>query len=229
MKCLPILGRNFFWKLYFFYHYVTYFYFWEEIYSEMCTNILEEISSESFIWHCNYRVSYFFSWEEIRRKFLLDIFAIIMIMYHSLMFGKKFILKCLPHIWEEILSESFSWQCCHWASYFYIFRKFIQMFVSILGKNILLKIVLDIGNIVYHTFICDKKFILKWVPSFRKKFLLKVFLNIVNADILLQIWEEIHCEICVNVLEENSSENITWNCYLWVSNFFLIFGSKIFL
>ena len=62
---------------------------------------------------------------------------------------------------------------------------------------------------------------------FGRNFFWKCFLILLTMNILLQIWEEIHCEICTNILEENSSEIITWNWYIWISNF-LYLGVKFF-
>ena len=159
--------------------------------------------------------------KKIRLKFLLDIFAI---MYHSWMFGKKFILKRLPNIWEENPSESFTWNCCHKTSYFYIFEEIYTDVCSNIREEYSSEIVLDIVNFLY----LRRSLFWSGYQKFRKKFLLKVFLNIVNTEYSTSnlrrnsLWF-----FGFNILEENSSENITWNCYLWVSNF-LYLGVKFF-
>ena len=52
-------------------------------------------------------------------------------------------------------------------------KKFIPKIVSIFGKKILLKVLLDTVTIIYPTLLFGKKFIPKFVPIFGKKFLLK--------------------------------------------------------
>ena len=148
------------------YHYVSYVYIWEEIYSKICTNICEENSSESCNWYC-YNYASFYIWEQVilkfvpifGKKFLLKaLLDIVTIMYPTLLFGKKFILKIVP------------------------------MF----GEKILLKVVLDIITIEHveypnPTFISAKKFILKlllicwyWMYLYlRTKFSLSSFFKIV--------------------------------------------------
>ena len=62
-------------------------------------------------------------------------------------------------------------------------KKFIPKIVSIFGKEIPLKVVLDIVTIIYPTLLFGKKFIPKFVPIFGKKFLLKALLHIVTIKI----------------------------------------------
>ena len=45
-------------------------------------------------------------------------------------------------------------------------KKFIPKIVSIFGKKILLKVVLDVVTIIYPTLLFGKKFIPKFVPIF---------------------------------------------------------------
>ena len=136
-------------------------------------------------------------------KGVLDIFTIV---YHTFMFGKKFILKRLPNIWEENSSSSCTRHCYHYVSYVYIWeeiyfkfvpifvkkillrvaidiwKKVILKFVPIFGKKFLLKALLDIVTITYPTLLFGKKFILKIVPMFGEKILLKVVLYIVTIE-----------------------------------------------
>ena len=100
--------------------------YWEESYSEICTNIWEEISSESFTWYCYHYVSYFIIWEEIYSE------------------------NC-TNVWGENCSESCTWHCYHWAcwvSYFYICEEIYSeitanlliLNVFVFAKKLLLKL-----------------------------------------------------------------------------------------
>ena len=61
-------------------------------------------------------------------------------------------------------------------------KKVILKFVLIFGKKFLLKALLDIVTIMYPTLLFGKKFILKIVPMFGEKILLKVVLDIVTIE-----------------------------------------------
>ena len=148
--CILLLcfRRNIFWNAYQYweenssenctwlcYHYVSCFWFWEEIYSEMCTNILEEISSESFIWHCYYRVTYFFIEEEIYSEICSKYLGRKFVWYFYLIFLPLCII-----LW--CLGRNLFWN---------VYRIF--------GKKILLKVLLDIVAIKHPNFTFLKKFI----------------------------------------------------------------------
>ena len=78
------------------YHYVSYFSIWEEIYSEMFTNILEENSSVSLTSYCYHCVFYFYILEEI----------------YSESTAYMLILHVFVHcIWEENSSETCFFSC----------------------------------------------------------------------------------------------------------------------
>ena len=169
----------------------------------MCTNILEEISSESFIWHCYYRVSYFF--------FLEEIYSEICSKYLARKFVWNFYLIFLPLcIIFGCLGRNLFWNV-------------YQIFTKYLGRKSFWKFYL----ILLTFYIWEEVYSEMGTKNFGRNFFWKCFLTLLTLNILLQIWEEIHYEICFNILEENSSENITWNCYLWVSSF-LYLGVKFF-
>ena len=194
-------------------------------------------------------------WKKSLLKVLFDIATI---EWPTFLLRKKFILKFVLNISEENSSDISTWYVCHYVSFFDVWEEiYSETFTEYLGRksfwkfystllplsililhfwrnlysncsNNLLKIVLDIVNIIYHTFISEKKFILKWVPSFRKKFLLKMFLTIVNT------------EYSTSNLRRNSLWNLYqyfgrkffWNYYLKLlplSIKLFIFGSKILL
>ena len=89
-------------------------------------------------------------------------------------------------------------------------KKSIPKIVSIFGKKIFLKVVLDIVTIIYPTLLFGKKFILKCVQIFGKKFLLKALLHIVTIKYPFFLGGgEIYSDNCTNMWGEYSSEKCT--------------------
>ena len=124
------------------YHFVSYVYIWEEIYSEICTNICEEKSSESctvLLQLCILlylgRKLFWNLYQYLGRNFFWKLYLILLLLCILLYYLGRFILNIEP------------------------------MF----GEKILLKVVLNIvttEQVEYPTFISAKKFILKLLLIF---------------------------------------------------------------
>ena len=107
-------------------------------------------------------------------------YLILLPLYTLLYYLGRNLFRNCTNIWEEISSESFPLYCYYQVSYIFILKEIYSEIVPICGENILLKGLLDIFTIVYHTFMFGKKFIPKIVSIFGKKILLKVVLDIVT-------------------------------------------------
>ena len=136
--------------------------------------------------------------ENIFLKGVLDIFTIV---YHTFMFGKKFIPKIVSIFGKKILLNVVLDIVTIVYPTLLFGKKFIPTFVPIFGKKFLLKALLHIVTIKYPTFLFGKTFILKIVPICWENILLKGVLDIFYHGIsYFYVWEEIYSETLTKYL-----------------------------